>query len=270
MKKPELKIISIDQIERGRYQPRREFDQEALQELANSIQSSGLLQPIVVRPLSGSTTNNNNYEIIAGERRWRACQLIHEESISCLVKHFSDEQAAEAAAIENIIRVDLNPIEVAKAYQRLIDEFAYLHEEVAAAVGKSRVKITNALRLLKLDNSVQELIISGRLSEGHGKVLAALPHNIQRELVARCLARNWSVRKIEQEVKKLNEESNSTSKRKDVNLKYLEKTVSDKIGCRTVINFDENRGQMNIQFSNLDILEGILNKLNIDINHLKE
>lgn len=265
MKKPELKLISIDQIQRGQYQPRREFDPEALQELADSIKSSGLLQPIVVRPLP-SSDNNSNYEIVAGERRWRACQLASEETISCLVKHYSDEQAAEAAAIENIIRVDLNPIEVAKAYQRLIDEFSYLHEEVAAAVGKSRVKITNALRLLKLDNSIQELLISGRITEGHGKVLAALPHQVQRELVSKCLARNWSVRKIEQEVKKLNAENNTASKRKDVNLKYLEKTVSDKIGCRTIIDFDEDKGQMNIQFSNLDILEGILKKMNIDIN----
>lgn len=265
MKKPELKTIPLDQIERGQYQPRREFDTEALQELANSIRSTGLLQPIVVRPLS-----EDNYEIIAGERRWRACQLIQEEKINCIVKHYSDEQAAEAAAIENIIRVDLNPIEVAKAYQRLIDEFDYLHEEVAAAVGKSRVKVTNALRLLKLDKTVQDLIIAGRLSEGHGKVLAALPHSIQRELVVKCLARNWSVRKIEQEVKKLNEESSPSARRKDVNLTYLEKTVSDQIGCRTVINFDEDKGQMNIQFANLDVLEGVLSKLNIDINKLEE
>lgn len=274
MKKPELKIIPIDQIQRGQYQPRREFDQEALQELGNSIKSSGLLQPIVVRPLSkknqDSSLTNVQYEIIAGERRWRACQLIQEAEISCIVKHFSDEQTAEAAAIENIIRVDLNPIEVAKAYQRLIDEFGYLHEEVAAAVGKSRVKITNALRLLKLDNSVQDLIISGRLTEGHGKVLAALPHSIQRELATKCLARSWSVRKIEQEVKNLNEENGPASKRKDVNLKYLEKTVSDKIGCKTIINFDEDKGQMSIQFSNLDVLQGVLSKMNIDINDLKE
>ena len=265
MNKSELKTIPVEQIQRGKYQPRREFDCEALQELADSIKSSGLLQPIVVRPLK-----DNRYEIIAGERRWRACQLNQEQSISCLVKHFSNEQAAEAAAIENIIRVDLNPIEVAKAYQRLIDEFGYLHEEVAAAVGKSRVKITNALRLLKLDRSVQEYIIAGRLSEGHGKVLAALSHTIQRELVTKCLARNWSVRKIEQEIKKLHAENNPAARRKDVNLKHLEKTVSDQIGCKTAIIFDEDKGSINIQFTNLDVLQGVLNKMNIDINRLDE
>jgi ParB family transcriptional regulator, chromosome partitioning protein len=254
--------IPISQIERGRYQPRKEFDQEALQELAQSIQSTGLLQPIVVRP----TAEDNNYEIIAGERRWRASQLAGLTEISCLVKHFSDEQAAEAAAIENIIRVDLNAIEVANAYQRLIDDFGYIHDEIAVAMGKSRVKVTNALRLLRLDKSIQELIIEGRLSEGHGKVLASLPPTQQRELSSMCLTRGWSVRKIEQEVKKLSLAKEENKHAKDPNLQYLEKAVADKVGCKTKIEFDDNKGQLKIDFNDLDVLEGILKKLNVSVN----
>lgn len=256
-----LTHIPISQIERGRYQPRKEFNQEALQELANSIQTTGLLQPIVVRP-----TADNNYEIIAGERRWRASQLAGLTEISCLVKYFSDEQAAEAAAIENIIRVDLNAIEVANAYQRLIDDFGYIHDEIAVAMGKSRVKVTNALRLLRLDKSIQALIIEGRLTEGHGKVLASLPPSQQIELASKCLSRSWSVRKIEQEVKKLSLAKEDSKHLKDPNLQYLEKAVADKVGCKTKIEFDDNKGQLKIDFNNLDVLEGILKKLNVNVN----
>jgi ParB family chromosome partitioning protein len=258
-----ITVLPIDQIERGRYQPRKVFQQEELQELADSIQSCGLLQPIVVRP-----SGHQRYEIIAGERRWRACQLAGQSEIPCIIKHYSDEQAAEASLIENIIRVDLNPIEVAKSYQRLIDEFAYLHEEVAAAVGKSRVKVTNALRLLKLDKLLQDMVIEGRLSEGHAKILAALPYEEQRELAEKCLARGWSVRKMEQEVKKIGDEKHLNHLKKDVNFTYLERAISQKIGCRTRVEFTEDKGQLSIQFSNLDVLDGILKKLQIDLNQL--
>lgn len=264
--KAELKLIPMEWLQRGKYQPRREFNTEALQELADSLQSNGLLQPIIVRPMS-----NDQYEIIAGERRWRAAQLAGWSEINCLVNRFSDEQAAEAAAIENIIRVDLNPIEEAQAYQRLIDEFGYIHDEIALAIGKSRVKITNTLRLLKLDPSLQKLLIEGKLSEGHGKTLAALSPSFQRELAQKCLAYHWNVRKLELEVKKLTQTTSTTKEtQKDPNLAYLEKAVTDKIGCRTSIQFDVNRGSLNIEFANLDILDGLLKKLKIDINKLDE
>lgn len=264
--KAELKLIPIEQLQRGKYQPRKEFDPETLQELSDSLQSTGLLQPIIVRPIS-----DQHYEIIAGERRWRAAQLAGWSEINCLINRFSDEQAAEAAAIENIIRVDLNPIEEANAYLRLIEEFGYIHDEVAIAVGKSRVKITNTLRLLKLDPSLQKLIIDNQLSEGHGKTLAALPLPLQRELAQKCLAYHWNVRKLELEVKKLGQAPSSTEiMRKDANLAYLEKIVTDKIGCRTSIDFDANRGSLKIEFANLDILDGLLRKLKIDINHLEQ
>lgn len=262
--KAELKLLPIEQLQRGKYQPRKEFDPEALQELADSLQSNGLLQPIIVRQL-----DETNYEIIAGERRWRAAQLAGWNEINCLIHTFSDAQAAEAAAIENIIRVDLNPIEEAHAYQRLIDEFGYIHDEVAIAVGKSRVKITNTLRLLKLDSHLQQLIIDGQLSEGHGKALAALSLPLQRKLAQKCLTYHWNVRKLEVEVKKLSQiNDKNDAPPKDINLSYLEKVISDKIGCRTSIDFNTHRGALKIEFTNLDILDGLLKKLKIDINDL--
>jgi len=175
-----LQQVAIDLLVRGRYQPRQHFDPEKLQELADSIKSTGgLLQPIVARPLP-----NGQYEIVAGERRWRAAQLAGLLDVSCLVCPYTDEQALQAAIVENISRADLNPIEEAKAYQRLIDEFQYLHEEVAASIGKSRTVITNSLRLLKLDPRVQTLLIEEKLSEGHGKILAGLDSHLQYELAA--------------------------------------------------------------------------------------
>lgn len=264
IRKVELKLISLEQLRRGRYQPRKEFDMEALQELATSLQSTGLLQPLVVRAL-----DEQHYEIIAGERRWRAAQLAGWTEINCLIRGFSDEQAAEAAAIENIIRVDLNPIEEATAYQRLIDEFGYIHDEIASAVGKSRVKITNTLRLLKLDNMLQTFIINRQLSEGHGKTLAALSMQQQRELAQKCIQHHWNVRKLENEVKKITEAViHSAIRKKDINLTHLEKVIAEKIGCHTAIDFDTNKGALRIEFTNLDILDGILRKLDIDINHL--
>lgn len=252
-----LQQISIDQLVRGQFQPRRHFDSEQLQELADSIKTTGgLLQPIVVRPLT-----QGKFEIIAGERRWRAAQLAGLTDVSCLINHFTDEEALQASIIENINRADLNPIEEAQAYLRLIDEFHYVHEEVAAAVGKSRTKITNALRLLKLDTRVQALLISGQLSEGHGKILAGIPSQSQFALAEQCIQKGWSVRKIEQEVKKLllpNQEGAYS----DPNLKRLEVALSDHIGNQVHIDYeDRGGGYVKIRFNNIDELEGHFEKL---------
>jgi len=256
--KPLLQSLSLDQLVRGQYQPRRHFDPVQLQELADSIKTTdGLLQPIVVRKLP-----NDKYEIIAGERRWRAAQLAGLQEVSCLVGKYTNEQALQASIIENINRADLNPIEEAQAYARLIEEFHYLHEEVAAAVGKSRAKITNALRLLKLDARVQELLISGKLSEGHGKILAGLPLTQQLPLAESCIQKGWSVRKIETEAKKLLEPNKNEGPYSDSNLKHLETALSDHIGNNVQIDC-ENRGGgfVKIRFNNIDELEGHFDKL---------
>lgn len=253
-RKPTLQQISIDLLVRGKYQPRQQFDQEKLQELADSIKSTdGLLQPIIVRPLA-----NNRYEIVAGERRWRAAQLAGLGDVSCLVFNYTDEQTLQASIVENISRADLNPIEEAQAYQRLIDEFNYLHEEVAASVGKSRTAITNSLRLLKLDPRVQALLISGQLSEGHGKILASLLPHQQISLAEQCVQKGWNVRKVEAEAKKLQKEGDvNTGKYGDANLEHLETALSEHIGNRVNIDY-ENRGggYVRIRFNNVDELEG--------------
>jgi ParB family chromosome partitioning protein len=256
--KPQLLQLSLDQLVRGKYQPRRHFDPAQLQELADSIKTTnGLLQPIVVRPLA-----NDKYEIIAGERRWRAAQLAQLNEISCLVSRYTDEQALQASIIENISRADLNPIEEAQAYQRLIDEFNYFHEEVAAAVGKSRTTITNALRLLKLDARIQEFLIHGKLSEGHGKILAGVPLAQQYALAEQCIKKNWSVRKIETEAKKILAPVNQTGLYSDANIKHLEQALSSHVGNKVAIDCEERGGgYVKIRFSNVDELEGHFERL---------
>jgi len=254
--KPQLTDLPVEQLKRGQYQPRCQFDQDSLQELADSIQSNGLIQPIVVRPLDES-----HYEIVAGERRWRAAQLAGLATVSCLVNDYSDKQAAEAAMIENIQRQDLNPIEVATAYQRLIDEFDYLHEEVAAAVGKSRTKITNALRLLNLTPEVRTLLIDRKLSEGHGKILAGLSVSLQKTLAQKCVAGGWSVRKIESEAKKTNTINSGNVGETDPNLLALSSRLSEHLGSQVKIDFEVDKGKIQINFHNLDILEGIFEKI---------
>lgn len=253
-RKVTLQQISIDLLMRGKYQPRQHFDPEKIQELANSIKSTGgLLQPIVVRPLT-----NGKYEIVAGERRWRAAQVAGLNEVSCLVCQYTDEQALQAAIVENISRTDLNPIEEAQAYQRLIEEFQYLHEEVAASVGKSRAAITNSLRLLKLQTRVQELLMKGDISEGHGKILASLEPHQQVELAERCVQKNWNVRKLEAEAKKLQLSANSMDDSyTDANMKRLEVALSEHIGNRVQIDCeDRGGGYIRIRFNNVDELEG--------------
>lgn len=258
-RKPLLQQIAIDLLVRGKYQPRQHFDPDKLRELADSIKSTnGLLQPIIVRPLNTGQYETGKYEIVAGERRWRAAQLAGLADISCLVCQYTNEQALQASIIENISRTDLNPIEEAKAYQQLIDEFHYLHEEIAASVGKSRTAITNSLRLLKLDPRVQTLLIDEKISEGHGKILASLMPNLQFELAEKCVQKNWNVRKIEIEAKKLQQTDHpSDSLYSDANLKHLEIALSEHIGNPVQIEY-ENRGggYVHIRFNNIDELEG--------------
>ncbi len=252
-----LQQIPIDQLVRGRYQPRQHFDEGQLMELASAIKTTnGLLQPIVVRPVG-----SNSYEIIAGERRWRAAMLAGLDSVSCIIRDYSDQEALEAAIIENVSRADLNPIEEANAYQHLMTDFNYTHEEIAVAVGKSRATITNTLRMLKLDQRVQSLLIEGGLSEGHGKILAALPDYLQVELAERIVKQGWSVRKIEQEVKKRLGTSEAKDVSKDINIKALENALSDHVGCQVKINYESQQGTLAINFHNLDVLEGLFTKM---------
>jgi ParB family chromosome partitioning protein len=262
-RKPTLHYLGIDLLVRGKYQPRQHFDPEKLKELADSILSTGgLLQPIVVRPIG-----SDKYEIVAGERRWRAAQIAGLSDVSCLVYPYSDEQTLQASIIENISRADLNPIEEAQAYQRLIDEFNYLHEEVAASVGKSRTVITNTLRLLKLHLTVQTMLINGQITEGHGKILAGLTQDQQRELAQRCVQKGWNVRQMEAEAKKLQNPLPAVEPYSDANMRKLESALSDHIGNQVQIDCEEKGGgYFRIRFNNIDELEGHFERMGFKLD----
>lgn len=252
--------LAVEKLKRGKYQPRRNFDPEALTELAESIKANGLIQPIVVRPLE-----NGQYEIVAGERRWRAAQLAQLDTVPCLIQNYDDEQTAAVTVIENLQRRDLNPIEEAQSFLRLIEEFGYSHEEVGAAVGKSRAKISNVLRLLRLDDRVQQWLIEGQLGEAQGKVLASLPLTSQYELARCCIEKGWSVRQLEAEVKRTNEKEAPSISSTDAHISRLERRVSDHIG--TQVKFDSDgdpkSGWLKIRYFDLDTLGSVLEKLGV-------
>jgi ParB family chromosome partitioning protein len=263
MEKAELKNIPLEKLIIGKYQTRKDFDQVYIQELAESIKENGIIQPIIVRPVE-----EGDYEIIAGECRWRAAQLASLDLVPCLVRKYTDEQAIAATTIENLQRRDLNPIEEAKAYQQFVEKFDYLHEEIAAVIGKSRTKITNSLRLLRLDNRVQAMLESGELSDGHGKVIAGLPQKIQYEVAEKCATQDWSVRKLEHTIKLLQQRGSAIKHQEDPNIMALEKIISDQIGSE--IKFEQNLnkrgGWLKIRYFNNETLAGILDKMDIKYN----
>ena len=194
-----LQMLPVDIVARGRYQPRMEMDSEALEELANSIKLQGVIQPIVVRPLKGT----DNYEIIAGERRWRATQLAGLHEIPAIIKDVTDQTAMCLALIENIQREDLNPMDEARALSRLLQEFKMTHDAAADAVGRSRSSVSNLLRLLELHVDVQKLLETGKIEMGHGRAILALDIANQVEIANRVVKQGLSVRATEQLVKKL-------------------------------------------------------------------
>ena len=258
-KKIEFRDLPVEYLKRGRYQPRRDFNQQALEELAQSLRSNGLIEPLVVRPIKKEP---NTWEIIAGERRWRAAQLAGFDTLPCLIRECGDEEAAELAIIENIQREDLNPIEEARAFQQLADDFGYLHEEIADSVGKSRTQISNMLRLLNLDTTVQELLIQGKLSSGHGKILAGLPSHQQGPLAERCAKEGWTVRRLEGVAKRVEKGTEDPAGAIDPNLKALEAKLASHVGTPVAIGWnDDGRGEVKIRFHNLDILEGIFQRM---------
>ena len=259
--KPELKQIPVEQLERGEYQPRKAFDKASLDELASSIKSAGLIQPLVIRAIG-----EKQYEIIAGERRWRAAQIVGLDTVPCLLSNISDEQAAAVTTIENIQRQDLNPIEEAQSFQRLAEEFDYLHEEIAAIVGKSRTKITNTMRLLKLEPRVQDLLINQQLSGGHGKVITGVAEKFQFPLAQKCVEQGWSVRKLETEAKKIKNPSTAIKTGSDPNTRKLEQSASEQFGSPVKLDPDLNQqtGWLKIRYFNNETLAGLLDKIGVE------
>jgi ParB family chromosome partitioning protein len=256
----DLKNLPIDLIQRGKYQPRTDMHEEALQNLANSIKAQGVMQPIVVRPIS-----DTRYEIIAGERRWRATQLAGLDSIPCIIKPVSDESAIAMSLIENIQRENLNPIEEAMALKRLQDEFELTQQEVADAVGKSRVTVTNLLRLIGLSPDVRLMLERGDLEMGHARALLSLSDEQQSEAAKIVVGKGLSVRQTESLARKLLEDSGSTKTKAsspDPDILSLENTLSEKLGTQVQIQHSpKGTGKLTLKYNSLDELEGILSHI---------
>jgi len=254
----ELRDIPVDLIQRGRYQPRRDMDPAALQELADSIRQQGVMQLVVVRPIA-----EGRYELIAGERRWRATQLAELDSIPAIIRDVPDEAAIAMALIENIQRENLNPIEEAFALQRLQEEFGLTQAQVAEAVGKSRTTITNLLRLIGLTEDVRTMLEHGDLEMGHGRAMLTLPPEQQMQVARQVVARSLSVRQTEALVRRIQQEKpaaeDSGSKALDPNIRALQDDLSDRLGARvSIAHGKRGKGKVVIEYSSLDELDGIL------------
>lgn len=247
--------LPIEYLSRGRYQPRRDMDPDALDELARSIQAQGIMQPIVVRPLSAE-----RFEIIAGERRWRAAQIAELDQIPVIVRHVGDDAAVAMALIENIQRENLNPVEEAVALQRLQQEFELTQQEVADAVGKSRSSVTNLLRLLALPGDVKKMLEHGDLEMGHARTLLAL-NDTQRSDAARAvIAKGMSVRQTEAYVRKLQQPAaEKTEPEPQADIEHLQRKLGETLGAQVQIRHNKKgKGKLVINYSSLEELDGIL------------
>ncbi len=258
-----LKELPVDLLQRGRYQPRLDIRQDSLEELANSIKAQGVVQPIVARPI-GKSGGTQRYEIVAGERRWRAAQMAGLDTIPAVVRDLPDEAAIAMALIENIQREDLNPLEEARALDRLIREFELTHGEAAEAVGRSRASVSNLLRLLDLAEPVKEQVNQGLLDMGHARALLALIRHDQVEVARQVVNRGLSVRETEALVKRmLSGADGKTAAKKpasqSADIRRLEMEVSDKLGARVSLQHTQKgAGKLVISYNSLDELDGIL------------
>jgi ParB family chromosome partitioning protein len=250
----ELRHLPVDLIQRGRYQPRVDMRPESLEDLASSIRAQGVVQPIVVRSIGA-----NRYEIIAGERRWRAAQMAGLHEIPAVVRQVPDQAAMAMALIENIQREELNPMEEAHALQRLLDEFGLTHQETADAVGRSRVAVTNLLRLLALSEEVKRMLENGDLEMGHARALLALEGEVQTSAARMVIAKGLSVRETEHLVKQLQQGPKAKPVTKvDPDVHRLEQDLSERLGARVLIQDAKGKGKLVIHYNTLDELDGIL------------
>lgn len=252
-------MVKVTSIEPNREQPRKDFNEEAMGELAESMKVYGVLQPLLVQK------KGDYYEIIAGERRWRAAKLAGLKEVPVVIREYTKQQTMEIALIENVQREDLNPIEEAKAYQRLIQEFELKQEEIAARVGKNRVTITNSMRLLKLDERVQEMLIQNQITGGHARALLTVEDGeLQYKLAGKIIAENLSVREIEKIVKSLSKKKNPKEKNvEDESLalifRDLEERMKSAMGTKVSINRkDKNKGRVEIEYYSESELERIV------------
>ena len=260
-----LRKLPLDLIQRGKYQPRHDMHQESLQDLADSITAQGVVQPIVVRPIGPGTGNQMRYEIIAGERRWRAAQLAGLQDIPAVVRDVPDRAAIAMSLIENIQRENLNPLEESRALQRLIQEFELTHQECAEAVGRSRAAVSNLLRLLELSDEVKELVETGKLEMGHARALLALSGNEQTQTARQVAAKGLSVRETERLVKRLqagNTKPPAAPRRVDPDIRRLEEELGDRLGAKVALEQARGgKGKLVISYNSLDELDGILERI---------
>jgi ParB family chromosome partitioning protein len=249
--------LPVDLLQRGQYQPRMDMHEDTLSDLAESIKAQGVVQPIVVRPISGG-----RYEIIAGERRWRATQLAGLNEIPAVIKDVPDEAAVAMALIENIQREDLNPLEEANAIQRLINEFEMTHQEAGDAVGRSRTAVSNILRLLDLSLSVKPYLESGELEMGHARALLSLPTDLQLQAAQIIVKRGLSVREAEALSRSMQAgkpAKSAKSKKLDPDVQRLQDDLAEKLAAKVAIQYGTSgKGKLQIAFNSLDELEGIL------------
>ena len=255
-----LTELAVGLLKPGRFQPRTHMDPQSIAELAESIKAQGLIQPILVRPVE-----NGKYEIIAGERRWRASQLAGLTQVPVVIRTVADKAALAMALIENIQREDLNPLEEATGIQRLVDEFDMTHEVAAQAVGRSRSAVTNLLRLLNLSKAVQDLLMQGKLEMGHARALLAVSGSRQAELAHQIITRNLSVREAEQLVGQAEVTTRKTSRkqpRKDRDLQALEEELSEILATAVTIKTTKGgRGKLTIDYASLDQLDYVLQRI---------
>ena len=260
--------LPVDLLQRGKYQPRLDMRPESLQDLADSIRSQGVIQPVVVRPVVGAAPGQpQRYEIIAGERRWRAAQLAGLHDIPAVVRHVADEAAVAMALIENIQRENLNPLEEARSLERLISEFKMTHQSAADSVGRSRAAVSNLLRLLELGDEVKTLVEERKIEMGHARALLGLDnHRKQAEVAALVANKGLSVRETEALVRRMaapGATSAATDTPKaDANIRKLESDLTDKLGARVQIQHGAaGKGKLVIQYTSLDELDGILERI---------
>jgi ParB family chromosome partitioning protein len=254
----DLLHLDLDLLQPGKYQPRKDMSSEALEELAESIRAQGVIQPIVIRKISAT-----HYEIIAGERRWRAAQLAKLDKVPCIVKQVADDAAVAIALIENIQREDLNAMEEAIALQRLLEEFELTHQQVANAVGKSRASVSNLLRLNSLNEPVKRLLENGDIDMGHARALLALEGDEQTNLARLVASKEITVRETERLVNKaLNPPKDAETPAKDHDVSRLEQELIEILGAKVAINHgSKGKGKIVINYQNLAELDGILSKI---------
>jgi ParB family chromosome partitioning protein len=258
-----LRELPIDLLQRGKYQPRVDMREDTLAELAESIKAQGVVQPIVVRPLKHPGGGETHYEIVAGERRWRAAQLAGLHSIPAVIRDIPDEAAVAVSLIENIQRENLNPIEEARSLQRLVEEFGLTHADAAEAVGRSRVTVTNLLRLLELPRPVRELLEQRHLDMGHARALLGLGSpELQAEVGQRAVKQGWSVRETEAAVRRVAGSAGQSRPKNaangDPNVRRLESDLAETLGAAVTIEHGEKGGRVVIRYHGLEELEGIL------------